>query len=424
MTHLLVTSIRRHTPHTAPSGFIYLIDAEAGRVVRRCTMIEPAYREADNNPRGGMRGGRGISVRNDQIAIANASVVYRYDPQWNLLGILSHPSAAAIHDVMFGGPSQNGHGDTLWLTAARNDLVMQFDLAGNLLRHFYLRSPSPALRSLEWKPPVILRSEGVTRGAIEFRDPRTHEEETYDRAHVNSICALPDGGLLVSMGLVLGTKFSSLLQIKSRMVKAGVWPALLSVNRGLRRVLGMKKNMHSDLLVQPARAQSAVIRLDPDGAHRLVLALDGATVPSHSLLVLRDGTTVYMNTTAGEVVHFNPATGEVLSTTKVTDGFLRGAAQLSDRTLLLGSKREIITFDLRDRRVVDTLTITEDVNESVYDIKILPPHYGLPPESFEDHFVATNGFKGEDLPKYSYKLPTLKSPQVNLNLPLASHDTP
>jgi hypothetical protein len=121
MTRLLVTSIRRHTPHTEPSGFVYLIDAEKGRVLQRSTMLEPAYRAADTNPRGGMRGGRGISVRPDQIAIANASVIYRYDPQWNLLGIISHPSAAAIHDIHF-------HEERLWLTAARNDLVMQFDL--------------------------------------------------------------------------------------------------------------------------------------------------------------------------------------------------------------------------------------------------------------------------------------------------------
>lgn len=397
MIPLLITTIRRHTPPTVPSGYIYHIDAKESQVLQRCTMIEPAFRALDTNPRGGMRGGRGISVRPDQIAIANASVVYRYDPEWNLLGIISHPSAAAIHDIFF-------HGDSLWLTAARNDLVMQFDLQGNLLRHDYMRSPSPAVKALDWKPPVLLKPDAVTSGAIEFRDPRTHEEETYDRAHVNSLCTLPDGGMLVSMGLVLGTGFSKLLYVKSRLVKAGVWPRLLAVNRGLRSMLGMKKNMHSDLLVQPARAQSAVVRLSPDGRHRLVLALNGATVPSHTLLALPDETAIYLNTTAGEVVHFDPYTGSVIASTKVTEGFLRGAALVNPRTLLLGSRRELLTFDLNDHKVTDVMCITEDVNESVYDIKLLPAHYAPPPPSFEDHFQQAAGFKGEDLPENDYRV--------------------
>lgn len=407
-TRLLVTSIRRHTPYTEPSGYIYLIEAEKCRVLQRSIMNEPAYREVDTNPRGGMRGSRGVSVREDQIAIANASVIYRYDPQWNLLGIISHPSAAAIHDVLFDG-------DTLWATAARNDLLLQFDLSGNLLQHYYLRDPSPATRALQWKPPVILRPEQVMRGAIEFRDPRTHEEETYDRAHVNSVCRLADGSLLASMGLVLGTKFSTLLYIKSRLVKAGVWPTLLAVNRGLRSALGMKKNMHSDLLVQPARARSAVVRIAPDGAHRLVLSLDGATVPSHSLLALHDQTAIYLNTTTGEVVHFQPQNGKILSVTKVTDGFLRGVTQLNERTLLMGSKRELITFDLHSLKVTSTQEITQDPNESVYDIKILPPHFQTPPASFAEHFRSLMGFTSEELPRYQYQLPKLRVPSLEVS---------
>lgn len=403
---LLVTTIRRHTPPTVPSGFIYVVDEMKQHVVQRSFINEPAYRELDTNPRGGMRGSRGISVRPDQIAIANASVIYRYDPQWNVLGIISHPSVAAIHDILFDR-------DSLWVTAARNDLLLQFDLQGNLLRHYYLRDPSPARRALDWKPAHLLKPETVRQGKIEFRDPRTHEEETYDHAHVNSVCFLPDGSLLTSLGLVLGTKFSALLRLKSRLVKAGVWPRLLAINRSLRDALGMKKNMHSDLLVQPAKAQSAIFRIAPDGNHQLVLALDGATVPSHTLLTLMDETVAYLNTTSGEIVHFKPlsdTTGaKVLSTTRVTDGFLRGAVQLTDGTLLLGSKREIIHFDLAKQRVLDAMTITDDANESVYDIKILPPHYALPPVSLEEDFERQVGFKGEELPLHGYKLPARNS---------------
>ena len=340
MERYLVTTIRRHTPFTEPSGFVYVVDAKKQQVLQRSTMIEPAHREVDTNPRGGMRGSRGISVAGDQLAIANASVIYLYDPQWHLQGIISHPSAAAIHDIHF-------HDKTLWATAARNDLLMQFDLGGRLLNHYYMRRPSPATQALRWQPRILLSPESVRRGAIEFRDPRTHDEETYDHAHANSLCFLPNGEMLVSMGLVLNTSFSTLLRIKARLVRAGVWPRLLAANRQIRSALRLKKNVHSDLVLQPARARSAVVRIAPDGAHDLVLALNGATVPSHSLLALPDETVIYLNTTAGTVVHFSPGNGEILSETRITEGFLRGVAPLSDDRYLMGSKNEMITFDLK-----------------------------------------------------------------------------
>lgn len=397
MTRILATTIRRHTPHTEPSGFIYLVDVKKQQVLQRCEMIEPAFREVDTNPRGGMRGSRGISVRPDEIAIANASVIFRYDPHWNLLGAISHPAMAAVHDILY-------QGDTLWACSARNDLIYQFDLHGALQRHIYLRDPSPALHSLAWKPARLVRQDTIRGQKIEFRDPRTHDEETYDHAHVNSICITPDGAMLVSMGLVLNSGFSTLLRVKSRLVKAGVWPRLLAANRQVRAVLRMKKNPHSDLVIQPARARSAVVQIAPDGAHRLALTLEGVTVPSHSLLPLPDGTLAYMNTTAGEMVHFEPNAGRVLSSTRVTDGFLRGALRLPSGRLLLGSKRELITFNLDGCRVDERMVISEDSNESVYDIKILPEHYDPPPLSFAESFLAQAGYPSEQLHQRQYRL--------------------
>jgi hypothetical protein len=397
MERFLITTIRRHTPFTEPSGYIYVLDAKNQQVLQRSDMIEPAYREVDTNPRGGMRGSRGISVEGDRIAIANASVVYLYNPQWNLQGIISHPSAAAIHDIHF-------HGGTLWAAAARNDLLMQFDLNGRLLNHYYLRKPSPGTRALNWQPRILLTPETVRNGAIEFRDPRTHDEETYDHAHANSLCFLPNGDMLASLGLVLNTSFSTLLRIKARLVRAGVWPRLLAANRQIRTALRLKKNVHSDLVLQPARAKSAVFRIAPDGAHDLVLALSGATVPSHSLLALPDETVIYLNTTAGSVVHFSPETGQVQSETRITEGFLRGVAPFANGKFLMGSKNEVITFDVNGLKVIDTFKISEDKNESVYDIKALPDHFDMPPESFEDHFVQSTGLKGEDLPTHGYKI--------------------
>ena len=404
MTTYLITTIRRHTPYTEPSGYIYTFDLEQERVIQRHVMSEPAYREVDTNPRGGIRGGRGISIRPDQLALANASMIFRYDPEWRLLGSISYPGCNAIHDIHFGWGAEP---DTLWVTSARNDLLLQFGLDGKLLSDYYLRNPSPALADLNWKPPAIMKAEDIYGDANgrfprDFRDPRTHEEEVYDRAHVNSLCLTPQGDLLVSLGLVLGVKFAALLRVKNRLVRMGVWQRLLAANRALGRMLGARKNMHSDLVVQPARGHSAIFRIQEDGAHILALSLSGMTVPSHSLLPLPDGTVIYLNTTEGCVVHFAPENQTVFSSTHITDGFLRGAALLPHSSqagpmLLCGSKGELLKFDLTERRLAASLRLTDDPNESVYDIKMLPAHYAPPPVSFEEHFERQMGFRAEEI---------------------------
>lgn len=405
MTRLLVSTVHRRAPNNQTSGFLYLVDFENQQVLQRSPMIEPAFREADPNPRGGLRGGRGIAIRPDQIAIANASVIFRYDPHWNLLGIISHPRIAGIQEILF-------ENDTLWVTSARNDLLFQVDLSGVLLRHFYLREPSPAIRRLGWKPALLLKSDTIRSGGIDFRDPRTHDEKTYNQAQVNSLCQLNDGKLLVSLGLVQDARSKALLKAKNRLAKAGLWPKLLAANRKLRSTLRLKKRVRAERSARPVRGRSAVFEVHSDGSHRLVLALDEASTPGHSLLVLPDGTATYLNTTAGSVVHFDPQGGEVLSMTRVTDGMLCGAAGAADGGLLLGCQDEILAFDLQARSVIQKLVMIKDEGESIFDLQVLPEGWDIPPESFEDHFNRANGFRGSELPKHNYVLRA--APNVNI----------
>ena len=379
-TRFLISTVRRHTPPEEPSGYIYLVDYAARQVVQRCSIIEPAFREEDDNPRGGMRGGKGISVRPDQIALANFSRIVRYDPQWNILGEISHPSCAGIHDILY-------EGDTLWVASARTDSLFQFDLQGKILRHIYLRDRSPILKTLGWDAPRLLDADGMRRGATDFRDPRTHEKETYDRAHVNSLVILSNGDLLVSMGYVFGEQTAALLRWKIGLTKLGVWPLLKKANAVLRRLSGKKeKNMDNALVVRPASAQSAIVRITPDDKRSVCLSFSGMTAPSHSLLLLADGTGIYLDTTNGAVLHFDPAGGRILSSTVVTDGFLRGGTLLDEHTLLLGSRGELITFHLPSLQVLGRLPISADPKEAVYDIKRLPEHYALPPLSFDEQW--------------------------------------
>jgi hypothetical protein len=389
MPLFLVSTVRRRCPPEEPSGYIYVIDAQKRQTLQRCSIIEPLYRELDNNPRGGMRGAKGISVRPDQIALANFSFIARYDPQWNLLGTISHPSCAGVHDIQYDD-------DHLWVAAARADLLLQFDLAGKLEKHIYLRQPSHAIEQLGWKPPVLLDGEQIHNGKTDFRHPLNVEKETYDRAHVNSMCRLFDGDLLVSLGFVFDDQYANLLRLKNQLIRWGIWPAFKALNRGARRALGKKQqNMDQNLMVKPGKAQSAIVRITPNGERSLTLRMKNITAPSHSLLALDDGSVIYLNTTDGTLLHIDPQTCSVLSATQIaTDGFLRGVTSLDGNKLLVGSRGEVITFDLTSKVVEERQKLTADPNEAVYDIKELPAHFDMPPVSFAEHITQQNGLKG------------------------------
>ena len=400
MNRVLVSTTRRHVPATELSGYLYVIDPTSQKVLQRSLMIETPYRELDTNPRGGLRGVKGISIRPDQIAIANSLMIFRYDPAWNLLGTIHHPSCAAVHDIAFDH-------DTLWVTSARTDILLQFALSGQLLRHYYMRESSPALRKLGWNPPLLMNGADIRNGKIDFRNPLTHNQETYDRAHLNSLCFLSNGDMLVSLGQVIGADYAGFLGINVFVMRLGLWAFVLKINRKLRSLSreakqlkaqgATAKDTQSGLVIRPGSSQSAVLRISHDGAHELCLVLPGVSAPSHSLLTLPDDRVIYLNTSESAVIHFDPRMGRIISSTKVTGGFLRGACLISENNLLLGSRGELMIFDLSRLEVVSRFQFTQDANESVYDIKLLPENYQLPPLSFEEHFMQLKDYQAGEL---------------------------
>jgi hypothetical protein len=381
MTKVLVSLDRRHTPVDQPSGHLMVYDLENQKVERICEIMEPPYREQNPNPRGGLRGLKGISIHNNRIALANFSTVFFYDEKWNPISYFWHPSSAGIHDIVLLD-------DRIWVSGSRNDLLMCFDLAGNPLEFYDSRKFAPLLNISNWQPKPFLTNAQIKNGEIDFRDPRTHDEVFCDSSHVNSIAIRQNGDLLVSCGLLKNLNHMRLLYVKNWLVRKGAWEKVLQLNKIMRqKIFGKKmKNRHSgDLVIQPARGYSAVLRITKDRNIQPCLIFDNATAPAHSVRVLNDGTAIYLKTTSGEIVHFEPETGKIFSTTAIGERFLRGARELPDGNLLLGDNNRIVHFDLQERKILSVIQISDDPVESVFDFCILPDHFSLPPESFVSH---------------------------------------
>jgi hypothetical protein len=377
MGTILVTTTHRHCRLGEPSGFVYTIDAQRWRLSGSCPIVEPPYLEADPNPRGGMRGAKGIAVVGDTVFLANASVVYRFDASWNVLGTISHPSCAYIHDIVW-------HENSLWVASCCNDLVLRFNLNGRVLQVCNVRSYAEVRQALNWHVPERFSTADILAGAIDFRDPRTHRSEEHDGAHINSLCFLPNGDLLVLLGLVWTRRWAAQLTLKSYLQRWGLWRPFAAGVRPLLRLLPLPQVSRGDLGKALTTGSAALLRVRPSGPPQMVWVLPNTRMPTHSLLPRSDGTVLLNDTSSGCIIHLDPERGAVLARIKVTDEFLRGIFPVGDHRVLVGSQRDVLLVDLEQQRVLNRLRLSENSNVSVYDIKMLPPGFTPLPKQFPE----------------------------------------
>lgn len=379
MTRLLVSTSRRHADQDQSSGHLFVYDLDSRSIIRRSEIIEPPYRSVDPNPRGGFRGLKGISIDGDQVAIANASTVFLYDREWRPITYFWHPTSAGIHDI------ELIH-DQIWVTSSRNDLLLCFNKQGTIVRHYDLRR-SATVKALAPRVlnPLMSKAE-IISGKYDFRDPRTHDLAITDALHINSLAFLDNGDLLVSCGLFRVVDKLQLHKLNN----------FLKMHPFLNRLPGMilklkpviKKDKTDSFEAAPISSKqslSLLLRISHNDQQQPGLMLTECKFPSHSVRILQDKSAIYLNTTSGEIVHFNPVTDEILCITKIGTKFLRGARQLPDGSLIIGDNNYLIHFDLENQQVISRLPLTEDLAEAVFDINLLPNHFELPPLSFVKH---------------------------------------
>ncbi len=375
MTRILISTTRREALNDVVSGWLFVVDLETRKILKQTSGVDAPYREDDINPRGGMRGLRGMGFKHDELAIANYSSILFFDRHWNLLRVFTHPSIASIHEIFYAE-------DGVWVTSTANDVLARFDANGELNPLIYMRNQKTLMRRLGGPLKQVISPRDLVAGKKDFRKRTYFNLDMYDRTHLNSICQSPGGHLLLSMGLLVGDYFGFLMNIKTLMLKLKMWEIFLKINRTITRLLHKDKRMLSDLVIQPAKGKSAVVSYDPSGKWQVNLLITTAQNPSHSLRILSDGTAAYLNTSHGELVHFK-LDGKVLSSTKITEKFLRGLLELPDGRLALGGSNELLIFDLVTRTVVDCIELSRDPLNTIFDIQIMPSNFDLPPESLQ-----------------------------------------
>jgi len=211
---LLVTSIVRHADLRQASGFASVLELDSGRILMRSPVPESTRRARDPNPRGGLRGARGIAFCGNKLALANTERVLIFDSNWRLKNEITHPLMAGIHDLL-------ADPEGIWVTCTSADLLVRVSWEGDLVSVWEWRADARLRTQLGFKQ--LAR---VNRG-IDFRDPESSRSAPRNLAHLNSIHHSGDR-ILVSLGRVIPP------HSYKRLVLAG-WMGRISQHMGVRR---------------------------------------------------------------------------------------------------------------------------------------------------------------------------------------------
>lgn len=309
----LVSTICRGSQPGEPSGNLYIVNLEQG-VQSMCPVPPPPHLPRELNPRGGIRGGRGlaVSLENELIYVANGAEVLCFDHTWKWQQTISHPWCGNVHDIAI-------HDGRLWVCSTANDGLAAFDPAGLLIDLIDLRTA------------VGMSSAGERFAAsIDYRNPADYEIKVTNRLHANGIGFGVDSTPLVSLGMVEADSDNACHHGRIAYADGSGWQAMVSPN---------------------------------------------AAVPIHNVLPLSDGTVLTLDTGAGSLCSLR-TDGTLATTLKLAEpapnGFLRGMCHASDNRLLVGERNRLLIVNLNAAEISGAITLSHLHSEAVYSITRLP----------------------------------------------------
>jgi hypothetical protein len=373
---IAVSSVFRNVPPALESGRLRVIDLDSGATLLSAPVPQSAHRSADTNPRGGLRGARGVSFTGDRFVLANTERLFVFDRKWRMLSELSNSWTADIHEIL-------AEPDGIWVSCAACDLLLKLGWDGEVLASWSWRDDRSLVAEFGFDSlPEVQQS-------LDFRDPRQRGHAVHDVAHLNAVTRARDG-LIVSLGRVLTPRAYRSRRLRRRIrqvaTRAAITrPAMAALNR---RHLS---KVRADPLPAPYRqpgSSALVLVSDPaaDGTTppaRVLLRQDGLEVPNHNAREV-GGLLVYNDTNGGRLVAHDRQNGGPSRLVDVpgNPGYARGLAWLGGETFVVGSQRPaaLHTIDLAAGRVTSSVTLGRDPWECVSSVAVIPDSFDDPPQ--------------------------------------------
>jgi hypothetical protein len=330
---LIATTVVRKSKQRI-TGFIYEVDWRSREVVARLPVPEPRYPEADDNPRGGVRGGRGVAVTQHGVVVANYDTLYRYDEDWNVLDELSHPLFSDIHEIAWDG-------EHLWVTATGIDAVLRVSLDGEVRVGW-----DPYASPLAGRLGIGKRQHAVD-GSLDYR---IGQAPLLNRCHVNGV-ARQNGAIVVNFGLV-------------RTARAEHQRWLVRIASALTRHDGRGRRFK-----RPGR--SMVARIGEAQAAEILLDVPPHIVPWHNGQLLDDAHVVVNDSTTKTLRVFEVAGGREVKSLHLPGKWLRGLVPIDAARVFVGSAPAAVALvDLDAGQVEGRVQLSEKRKEAVHGLAV------------------------------------------------------
>jgi hypothetical protein len=188
LRRVVVTTCVRGALLEEVSARLHVLDLSDGSVSFVTPVPESIWRAEDPNPRGGVRGAKGISVHGDRLVLGNAEHLFVFDTSWRLVGRFSHNLLGGLHDIL-------AEEEGIWVTCVRSDTVALIGWDGELVDWWSPRVDRRLKQLLD-----LGRTPGVDP-KIDYRDPRAGEA-ALSSVDINGVTRGADG-LVLSFGRVV-----------------------------------------------------------------------------------------------------------------------------------------------------------------------------------------------------------------------------
>jgi hypothetical protein len=338
MTRLIATTVVRESVRGKQrTGYIYDVDWDSRTVLHTFPVPEPAFPESDQNPRGGVRGGRGVAVTPMGVAVANYDTISIYDDDWRLVSSISHPLCVGIHEVEWDGTH-------LWAAATGIDVILRITTAGEVEAAWdphqnHLRE----LLGLRPRPHPV-------DGSIDYR---RRQAPLFDQCHINGVTRRDDA-TIVNCGLIRPSS------------KAAARFATRALRRG-RRFLHLSKP--SNAKGRPV-GRSLVARVpDGDEPADVLLELEAHDFPTHNGQLIDEDLLAVNDSTHNTLRIFDVTRGEQVLSVEMPGTWLRGLEPVDRRRVFVGSApARIMLVDLEERRPVGEVELSQDPLEAVHGL--------------------------------------------------------
>ena len=358
-SRFVVTSIVRRAGQAQASGFLRVVDWRSGSVLSTFAVPESSRRALDPNPRGGLRGARGVGVHGDRLVLANTERLLIFDRHWRAQSDFSHPLMGGVHDIL---PEAGG----IWVACTNCDLLVRLDWEGRVVDSWEWRLDGALVEALGTpKPPPVDRE-------LDYRDPRVMQTGVRNLIHLNGV-ARTEEGLLVSFGRILSSsqrRRQSLRTKVNRLVDTG------ALRRARNQRVGPIPSQHV------AGSSFAIVVVPEGGSARVVAKTEETTVPNHNALPFGSGI-LYNDTNYGTLALLDPESSEPRARIPIPGGthFVRGLTLVDDHTVLVGNQDPAAVYwvDVRRGKVLRTFELGGQPLESVYGVCLLPDDFDDPP---------------------------------------------